>query len=51
MRVYEKAPVRVRIIWDGKARVWLAALNAEAWPDDAWGEVWVTLPPVIELSR
>ena len=49
MRVYERRPVRVRVVWDGKEREWLAEFSAESWPHDAWGEVWVRLPPSIKL--
>jgi hypothetical protein len=51
MRVYERPPVRIRIVWDGKEREWIASLNASSWPNDAWGEVWVTLPPTIKIAR
>lgn len=51
MHVYERSPVRVRIMWDGKERTWHAAMNAVTWTDDAFGEVWVTLPPLISLPR
>jgi hypothetical protein len=51
MRVYERDPVRVRVIWDGKEREWIAALNSREWPPDAWGEVWVTLPPTVKIPR
>ena len=51
MRVYERDPVRVRILWDGRDREWLAQLNATMWPRDQFGEVWVTLPPRIAGPR
>ena len=51
MRIYERAPVRIRIVWDGKDRVWLAAMNASPWSKNAWGEVWITLPPTIKIDR
>jgi hypothetical protein len=50
MRIHELIPVKVRVVWDGKEREWLVAFNAESWPHDAHGEIWVTLPPSIKLS-
>ena len=49
MVVYERKPVRVRIIRDGKEGQWFAQLNAKSWKRDAWGEAWVDLPPLIEI--
>lgn len=46
--MYERAPVRVRIVWDGKERAWSAGLNCLSWAEDNFGEVWVALPPIIK---
>lgn|SRR5215208_1854971 len=49
MRVYERDPVRVRIIWDGRDRRWLAQLTSTTWPPSQFGEEWVTLPPQVPV--
>ena len=50
MRVYERDPVRIRIVYNGKEREWFAQLNTRTWSPDDFGEVWVVLPPRIQLS-
>ena len=51
MWVYERDPVRIRLVWDGKESEWLAQLNARSWPRGAFGDDWVTLPPTIKIPR
>ena len=46
LRVFERKPIRVRIVRDRGD--WSAELTADGWPhDDHFGEEWVFLPPLI----
>ena len=45
VRVFERAPIRVRIVRDRGE--WSAEMNADGWPrHDHFGDDWVLLPPV-----
>lgn len=45
MRVFERKPVRVRVVRDRGD--WSADLTADGWPPQQLGDDWVFLPPLI----